>query len=90
MDNIITTERIDAYCLSLLADERAAGTVAKYRRDVTAFARWLGGRPVSQLTVQSLQLDSLNRQIAATRRARSTPCWPPSTAFSALRVGTSK
>lgn len=48
MDNIITTERIDAYCLSLLADERAAGTIAKYRRDLTAFALWLGGRPVSK------------------------------------------
>ena len=24
MDNIITTEHIDAYCLSLLVDERAA------------------------------------------------------------------
>ena len=43
MDNIITTEHIDAYCLSLLADERAAGTVAKYRRDLTAFALWLDG-----------------------------------------------
>ena len=48
MDNIITQERIDAYCLSLLADERAAGTIAKYRRDLTAFALWLGGRPVSK------------------------------------------
>lgn len=50
MDNIITTERIDAYCLSLLADERAAGTVAKYRRDLTAFARWLDGRAVTKET----------------------------------------
>lgn len=48
MDNIITTERIDAYCLSLLADERAAGTISKYRHDLTAFARWLDGRIVSK------------------------------------------
>lgn len=48
MNSIITTDRIDAYCLSLLADERAAGTVAKYRRDLTAFARWLDGRTVTK------------------------------------------
>lgn len=50
MENIITTERIDAYCLSLLADERAAGTISKYRRDLTAFAHWLDGRIVSKET----------------------------------------
>lgn len=50
MDNIITTERIDAYCLSLLADERAVGTISKYRRDLTAFALWLDGRIVSKET----------------------------------------
>ena len=48
MNNFITTKHIDAYCLSLVADERAAGTVAKYRRDLTAFTRWLEGRPVSK------------------------------------------
>lgn len=50
MDNIITTERIDAYCLSLLADERSAGTISKYRRDLTAFVRWLEGRAVTKET----------------------------------------
>ena len=50
MDNSITTERIDAYCLSLLADERAAGTISKYRHDLTAFAHWLDGRIVSKET----------------------------------------
>ena len=64
MDNIITTERIDAYCLSLLADERAAGTVAKYRRDVTAFARWLGGRPVSKENSTGWKAHLLNRGYA--------------------------
>ena len=44
MDNIITTERIEAYCLSLLADERSAGTISKYHRDLTAFSLWLDGR----------------------------------------------
>lgn len=50
MNSIITTERIDAYCLSLLADERAAGTISKYRRDLTAFAHWLDGRAVTKET----------------------------------------
>lgn len=50
MDNIITTERIDAYCLSLLADERSAGTISKYRHDLTAFAHWLDGRAVTKET----------------------------------------
>ena len=50
MDNIITTDCIDRYCLSLLADERSAGTISKYRRDLTAFARWLDGRIVTKET----------------------------------------
>lgn len=50
MDNIITREQINTYCASMLADERAAGTVAKYRRDVTAFAGWLEGRAVTKET----------------------------------------
>lgn len=41
----LTREHIDTYCLSLLADERSAGTISKYRRDLTAFARWLDGAP---------------------------------------------
>ena len=48
MNSIITAEQIDAYCLSLLADERAAGTISKYRRDLTAFVRWLEGRAVTK------------------------------------------
>ena len=48
MDNIITTERIEAYCLSLLADERSAGTIQKYRRDLAAFARWIGGAEITK------------------------------------------
>lgn len=50
MNSIITTERIDAYCMSLLTDERSAGTISKYRRDLTAFARWLDGRTVTKET----------------------------------------
>ena len=64
MDNIITREQINTYCASMLADERAAGTVAKYRRDVTAFARWLGGRPVSKENSTGWKAYLLNRGYA--------------------------
>lgn len=64
MDNIITREQINTYCASMLADERAAGTVAKYRRDVTAFARWLGGRPVSKENSTCWKAHLLNRGYA--------------------------
>ena len=50
MDNIITTDCVDRYCLSLLADERSAGTISKYRHDLTVFARWLDGRAVTKET----------------------------------------
>ena len=64
MDNIITREQINTYCASMLADERAAGTVAKYRRDVTAFARWLGGRAVTKETSAGWKAHLLNRGYA--------------------------
>ena len=32
----------------LYREERSAGTVAKYLRDIRAFARWLEGRPVTK------------------------------------------
>ena len=48
MTHTITPTDIDGYCLSLRSDERAAGTVAKYRRDLAAFALWLDGRGVTK------------------------------------------
>lgn len=48
MEYIITQTDIDGYCHSLTEDERAAGTVAKYRRDLTAFARFLDGQRVTR------------------------------------------
>lgn len=64
MDNIITTEHIDAYCLSLLADERSAGTISKYRRDLTAFARWLDGCAVTKESATAWKACLLNRDYA--------------------------
>lgn len=61
MDNIITTERIEAYCLSLLADERSAGTISKYRRDLAAFALWLDGRGVTKETAAGWKTHLLER-----------------------------
>ena len=48
MEHIITQAQIEAYCAALWSDERSAGTVAKYRRDVTAFADWLAGRAATK------------------------------------------
>ena len=64
MDNIITQEQINAYCAALLSDERATGTVAKYRRDVTAFARWLSGHPVSKESAAGWKVHLLNHGYA--------------------------
>ena len=43
-NNIITAEHITAYADHLRAEERSPGTIAKYTRDLTAFALWLDGR----------------------------------------------
>lgn len=48
MDYQIHTEQITAYGRHLRAEERSAGTVEKYLRDVLAFARWTGGAPVTK------------------------------------------
>ena len=60
----LTQERIDAYCLSLLADEHSAGTISKYRRDLTAFARWLDGRAVTKESATAWKACLLNRDYA--------------------------
>lgn len=48
MTHTITPTDIDDYTLALISDERAPGTVQKYRRDVTAFARFLDGRSATR------------------------------------------
>ena len=47
-DYQLTPARLEAFARHLQAEERSPGTVEKYRRDTAAFARWLGGSPVSQ------------------------------------------
>lgn len=48
MNYTITQADMDGYCLSLLTEERSAGTIQKYRRDLAAFARWIGGAAVTK------------------------------------------
>ena len=48
MDHILTAETIAAYGHYLYVEERSPGTMAKYLRDIEAFARWLGGVPVTK------------------------------------------
>lgn len=44
----LTPDRISAYLDHLHTEERAAATLNKYRRDITLFAEWLEGRPVTK------------------------------------------
>lgn len=48
MNYTITPADIDSYCLSLASEERALGTIEKYRRDLIAFTRFLDGRSVTK------------------------------------------
>ena len=57
----ITPTDIDGYCLSLLSDERAPDTIQKYRRDLTAFARWIGGAAVTKETAARWKTHLLER-----------------------------
>ena len=64
MEHIITQAQIEAYCAALWSDERSAGTVAKYRRDVTAFADWLEGRPATKETAAGWKAHLLEHHYA--------------------------
>lgn len=47
----LTAEHILAYEQTLRQEEKSAGTLEKYLREVRAFAQWLCGRPVDRETV---------------------------------------
>lgn len=51
MTQTITPQTIAAFARALADDERAPGTVAKYRRDAAAFAAWLGTRSLDKAAV---------------------------------------
>ena len=44
----LTPVQISAYAAYLHTEERAAATISKYLRDITSFAAWLNGRPVTK------------------------------------------
>ena len=44
----LTMEQITAYRTWLSGEEKSAGTIEKYLRDIGAFVRWLKGAPVSK------------------------------------------
>lgn len=78
-EHSLTPEQVAAYGLWLRREEHAPGTVEKYLRDIRAFAAWLDGRPVTRELAAAWK-----EHLLATSPAPSTPCWPPSTAFSAF------
>ncbi len=74
MNTIITQTDIDRYCAALQADEKAVGTIEKYRRDLTAFAQWCGRSEITQecvngwkaaLTEQGYAAVTVNAMLAA-------------------------
>jgi integrase/recombinase XerD len=73
-DHDLTIARVQAYRQYLQSEERSAGTVEKYLRDVEAFRRWLGGRSVTkelaaawkeQLLAQGYAPVTVNSMLAA-------------------------
>ena len=67
----LTMEQITAYRTWLSGEEKSAGTIEKYLRDIGAFARWLKGAPVSK--DRTSEWKTLWRR--GMRLSRSTPCW---------------
>lgn len=55
MDLFIETKTIGAYGKMLAAEEKSAGTIEKYLRDVKAFALWLDKRPMSKEETANLE-----------------------------------
>lgn len=61
-ERILTAEQITAYGRWLYQEERAAGTMEKYLRNVRAFALWLDGRPITKETVSGWKEYLLSQQ----------------------------
>ena len=61
-EHILTAEQITAYGRWLHQEERAAGTMEKYLRNVRAFALWLDGRPITKETVSGWKEYLLSQQ----------------------------
>lgn len=61
-EQTIFSEHITAYAQHLRTEERAAGTIEKYLRNVRAFALWLDGRPITKETVSGWKEHLLSQQ----------------------------
>lgn len=66
-ERILSACRIAAYGRRLCAEERSAGTVKKYLREIHTFAAWLNGRPVTRESVAEWK-----KHLLDTGRAPST------------------
>ena len=60
----VNTEQIAAFGRRLKTEERSAGTIEKYLRDVGAFAAWLGGETVSREKAAAWRDSLLERDYA--------------------------
>ncbi|MCD8356408.1 MAG: tyrosine-type recombinase/integrase [Clostridia bacterium] len=60
----ISTEQITAFGKYLHAEERSAGTIEKYLRDVKVFTAWLNGRSVTKETITEWKENLLEQQYA--------------------------
>ena len=59
---IITSNSISEFEAWLVSEERSAGTISKYLRDITAFSTWLGGGEVCKESVASWKEHLLKKE----------------------------
>ena len=64
MTQTVTPERIESYCRALAAEERATGTIAKYRRDLSALAVFLDRRALTPERTAAWKVHLLGRGCA--------------------------
>ena len=89
MEYVITSGRIAAYAAYLRRAGRADGTIAQYRRSVSALARWLGGAPVTDAALtawrehlgEENQPATVNAMLAAVNGFFKFAGWPMRVAF---------
>lgn len=77
MEYILSENDIDNFCAELRGEERSSGTIAKYRRDVEHFVRWLSGAPIDkeqviawkeELLAKAYSPRTINSMLAALNR----------------------
>ena len=48
METMMFSKLLEQFCQKLIQEERSAGTVEKYLRDIRAFSVWIGGKELSK------------------------------------------